>query len=143
MQNLLGRTLELVAPDRAQVVRLLAALARNLADAQLQGLSAENRFDAAYKSIMQLAMLALHAHGYRPRTSVPGHHQTAIQCLTLTINLPPATVRLLDALRKQRNLSDYSGDLVPESAVVDCVAAAGDLQRQLREWLGRERPELL
>ncbi len=33
-------------------------------------------------------------------------------------------VIVLDALRKQRNLLDYSGDLVPESAVQERVASA-------------------
>jgi len=31
---------------------LLAAAERNLTDAKLQGLSSDNRFDAAYKAIM-------------------------------------------------------------------------------------------
>ncbi len=143
LQNLLGRTLDTVTPDRAQVAKLLAAAERNIADAQLSGLSAENRFDAAYKAIMQLAMLALHANGYRTRTSVPGHHQTAIQTLTLTIGLQPVKVRLLDALRRQRNLSDYSGDLVADSAVVDCVAGAKDLLSLVRGWLSAHRSDLL
>jgi hypothetical protein len=143
LQNLLGRTLDTVTPDRAQVAKLLAAAERNIADAQLSGLSAENRFDAAYKAIMQLAMLALHANGYRTRTSVPGHHQTAIQTLTLTIGLQPVKVRLLDALRRQRNLSDYSGDLVADSAVVDCVAGAKDLLSLVRGWLSAQRSDLL
>ena len=65
LQNLLGVSLDAVAPDRAQVGRLLTAAERNLADAGLAALSAENRFDAAYKSIMQLAMAALNANGYR------------------------------------------------------------------------------
>jgi hypothetical protein len=30
----------------------------------------------------------------------------------------PATVRVLDALRKQRNLSDYDGELVTDEALV-------------------------
>ena len=38
------------------------AAQRNIQDAQLKELSAENRFDAAYKAIMQLSMAALHAH---------------------------------------------------------------------------------
>lgn len=143
LQNLLGRTLDTVTPDRAQVAKLLAAAERNIADAQLSGLSAENRFDAAYKAIMQLAMLALHANGYRTRTSVPGHHQTAIQTLTRTIGLQPVKVRLLDALRRQRNLSDYSGDLVADSAVVDCVAGAKDLLSLVRGWLSAQRSDLL
>ncbi len=72
----------------AGVQRLLAAATRNLADARIAQLSAENRFDAAYKYIMQCAMLGLWANGYRTSTSQPGHHQTALQALPLTMGLP-------------------------------------------------------
>ena len=67
---------------------LIAAAERNIADAQFQALSSENRFDAAYKAIMQMAMVALNAKGYRTLKSKPGHHQTAIQTLPLTVGLP-------------------------------------------------------
>ena len=77
LHNLLGISLDAVAPDKVQIAKLLAAAERNLADAKIVDLSAENRFDAAYKAIMQLAMLALQANGYRTLTSKPGHHQTA------------------------------------------------------------------
>jgi hypothetical protein len=30
-------------------------------------------------------------------------------------------------LRKQRNLTEYSGDLIPESAVTECLAQAQSL----------------
>jgi hypothetical protein len=70
--NLLGISLDTIVADRAQVARLLAAAQRNIADAQLQGLSSENRFDAAYKAIMQLATVTLNANGYRTLTSKPG-----------------------------------------------------------------------
>ena len=142
LQNLLGISLDAIAPDKAQVGKLLAAAQRNIQDAQLAALSAENRFDAAYKAIMQLSMAALHAHGFRTLTSKPGHHQTAIQSLTLTVNLPTSQVIVLDALRKQRNLADYSGDVVPESTVTACLESAVTLQAYVREWLTREKPEL-
>ena len=45
LQNLLGVSVDIVAPERAQVTRMLAAVERNMADAQLAGLSAETRFD--------------------------------------------------------------------------------------------------
>jgi len=61
LKNLLGTSLDAIQPDAATVGKLLAAAQRNLADAQLAGLSAENRFDAAYKAIMQLSMVALQA----------------------------------------------------------------------------------
>jgi hypothetical protein len=79
LKNLLGISLDAVPADKALVAKLLAAAQRNIADAQLAGLSAENRFDAAYKAIMQTSMMALHVNGYRTRSSKPGHHQTAIQ----------------------------------------------------------------
>lgn len=135
LKNLIGISLDAAPPDRGLVVRLLAAAERNIADAQLEGLSTENRFDAAYKAIMQLAMVALNANGYRTLTSKPGHHQTAIQTLPLSVGLPQTKVIVLDALRKQRNLSDYSGDLVPEAAAAECLASAQDLLTHIRTWL--------
>ena len=51
LKNLLGISLDTVSPDKAQLAKLLAAAQRNIADAQLLGLSTENRFDAAYKAI--------------------------------------------------------------------------------------------
>ncbi|MBU9126931.1 DNA-binding protein [Burkholderia multivorans] len=141
LQNLLGISLEAIEPDRAQVMRLLAAAERNLTDARLAGLSNENRFDAAYKAIMQLAMLALHANGFRSLTSRPGHHQTAIQTLSQTIGLPVGRMIVLDALRKQRNLSDYSGDVVPMSAVDECFDSAAALMADVKAWLVANKPE--
>ncbi|MDW3680849.1 DNA-binding protein [Cupriavidus sp. CV2] len=143
LQNLLGISLDAVQPSREQVTRLLAAAERNLADAQLHGLSSENRFDAAYKAIMQLAMLALQANGYRTLTSRPGHHQTAIQTLPTTIGMSKDRMIVLDALRKQRNLSDYSGDLVPESTLSECMSSAFSLLADVRAWLQANKPELL
>ena len=79
-------------PDAAEVQRLLAAAARNLADARVVMISPETRFDAAYKAVMQAALAALMAHGYRPDTNRSGHHATVVQGLALTINLAPARV---------------------------------------------------
>ena len=97
------------------VKRLLDAAVRNIADAQIDGLSNENQFDMAYKAIMQLANVAMQANGYRTLTSKPGHHQIMIQSLPKTVGLDVDQMIILDGLRKQRNVADYSGDLVPES----------------------------
>ena len=143
LKNLLGISLDTIAADKAQLAKLIAAAERNIADAQLKALSTENRFDAAYKAILQLAMVALNANGYRTLTSKPGHHQTAIQTLPLTVGLAQSTVIVLDALRKQRNLSDYSGDLVPDAAAAECLASARELLAHVRKWLAANKPELL
>jgi hypothetical protein len=50
--------------------------------AAVEGLSDETRFDAAYKAIMQCAMVGLMANGFQPvHDTMPGHHQTMIQSL--------------------------------------------------------------
>lgn len=127
LDNLIGKTLEVIAPDQATISRLLAAATRNIADAKIPALSPENRFDAAYKAIMQSANAALQANGYRTLTSKPGHHQTMLQTLPKTVGLDVDTVIVLDSLRKQRNVADYSGDIVPESAVKECIKQAESL----------------
>lgn len=131
------------APDKAGIGRLLGAADRNLADAKLQALSTDNRFDAAYKSIMQCAMVALWAKGYRTSTSQPGHHQTAIQTLPKTLGVSAQTVIVLDALRKQRNASDYEGDPVSGKVLDSCLQEAGKLRAMLQQWLESEYPELV
>ncbi len=130
-------------PDGAEVQRLLAAAGRNLADARMTTISPETRFDAAYKAVMQAALAALMANGYRPDTNRPGHHVTVVQGLSLTIGLPPARITVLDTLRRMRNLSDYTGDDIDESSVEDCIVEADHLVRDVIAWLKAHEPRLL
>lgn len=144
LQNLLAikRLLD-HAPDAAAVQKLLLAARRNLDDASVTAISADNRFDAAYKCLMQCAMLGLWTSGYRTATSQPGHHQTALQCLTLTMGVPMATVIVLDALRKQRNLSDYEGDPISDATLASCLDEAGKLLAHTEQWLREHHSDLL
>jgi hypothetical protein len=135
--------LQLHNPSREAVQRLLDAAKRNLADAHITEVSAENRFDAAYKCIIQCAMLALWVNGYRTSTSQPGHHQTAIQSLPLTVGLDQSIVIVLDALRKQRNVSDYEGDPISNKVVVECIKQAEQLYEIVSAWIDNNRADLL
>lgn len=144
LQNLLAiKRLLAHAPDAAAIRKLLEAARRNLADAGVAAISTDNRFDAAYKCLMQCAMLGLWASGYRTATSQPGHHQTAIQCLSLTMGVPPTTVIVLDALRKQRNLSDYQGDPISDATLASCLDEASKLLAHTEQWLRERHPNLL
>ena len=143
LDNLLGMSLDRIEADPLAIQRLLEAAQRNIADARVEVISNENRFDAAYKAIMQMANAALQANGYRTLSSKPGHHQTMIQTLPKTIGLDTEIMIVLDALRKQRNVADYSGDLVADKAVAECIDQAKLLWMKISEWLNHEHPELL
>lgn len=56
---------------REEASRLMTAMRRNLKDAHNAEISPESRFDIAYKAVMQCALAAMMANGYRPSTSEP------------------------------------------------------------------------
>ena len=143
LDNLVGISLDKVEADASVIKRLLASAERNITDSHVMEISSENRFDAAYKAIMQLSNAALQANGYRTLTSKPGHHMTMIQVLSQTIGLDKEIVIVLDALRKQRNVADYSGHIVPTSAVDECVKYAENLLHDVNHWLKENKPELI
>ena len=125
-----------------EVARLLAAAQASLADAGNTSISDASRFDLAYKSIMQCAMVGLLANGYRPSTTTPGHHQTMIQSLGLTLGVENQAWVVLDTLRKKRNQSDYLGDLIEPAAVQSCLQHAQALLARTHTWLADNRPDL-
>ena len=115
--------------------KMLATARTRLQDAQRTDNSLETRFDCAYTAIRAVADAALLAQGWRTSTSKPGHHQTTIGSLVHTLGVSPATVRVLDALRKQRNLSDYDGELVTDQALHECLQQAAALIRLAEQQL--------
>lgn len=124
LKNLIGVTLDTIERDKLGIQRLLEASQASLKDAQVMELSNEGRFDLAYKSITQSSSAAMQAHGYRVLTSKPGHHQTIIQSLVHTIGIDSSTLITLDQLRKQRNVIDYSGDIVSDSMLSEAIKQA-------------------
>lgn len=129
--------------DGRQVGDLLAAMERSLADAKVDAISAETRFDAAYRVIMNGALLALWANGYRPIKSKPGHHQLMIQALVKSIGIGSEEMSLLDTFRVKRNAIDYTGEMIDETSLEECIEAAGRLRTVVIQWLATNRPDLI
>ncbi len=84
------------------------------------------------KCIMQSALVAMMMHGYRPDTNRLGHHATLLQSLPLTIGADPKRVVVLDALRRQRNVADDTGDDIDESTTEHCINEAVRLIDEVR-----------
>lgn len=106
------------APEPAEIERLLTAARRNLRDARVTS-------------------------GYRPDTNRPGHHMTVIQSLPLTIGLDSKRIIVLDTLRRQRNVADYTGDDVDETTAEHCIAEAERLLGDIAIWRASQRPDLV
>ena len=130
----IGR-LKLHVAAREEIERLPPAAERNLRDANALGISDETRFDAAYKAVMQCALAGLALAGYRPATDQPGHHQTMVQSLPLTLGVDRETMVALDALRKKRNINDYTGDLMDPESLRQCILEAESLLKLARARL--------
>jgi HEPN domain-containing protein len=123
--------------------KLFKAAERQLADAKSEQVSNETRFDAAYNAINTMARAALAANGYRTSTSVPGHHQTALQSLPKTIGVESGYPTLLVALSKRRHVVNYEGGEVSDRMVRECIEKAGEVTRLVRTWIQKNRRELL
>ena len=68
---------------------------------------------------------------------------TVLQSVPLTINADSGRVVVLEALRCQRNINDYTGDGVDDSTVENCIAEAKRLIADVRAWRKAHRPELI
>lgn len=132
-----------LAPTPAEIQRLLRSIDRCLTDSRIEAISPEARFDLAYRAIMQCAHVALAASGFRPSTHVPGHHQTMIQTLPLSMRVSTDVVFVLDALRRKRNLADYVGESIDGESLRECVAQAESLARHTQDWMKRHHAALL
>lgn len=131
------------AAAKAEIGRLLATAGRALADAGLEQLSSDARLDLAYRAIMQAALAAMLAQGYRPATSEPGHHQLIIQALPKTAGIVAERVRVLDGYRAARNQSAYRGVPVSDAVAQECLAEAHAIVKDIRAWLGAHHPQLM
>ena len=127
------------AADEGEIARLLASAERGLKDASVAELSTDSRLEIAYRGLMQAALAAMLANGYRPSTSEPGHHQVVIQALPKTIGMAPDRVQLLEAYRKARNQSDYRGVPVSDAVAGECVEDARRLLADVRAWIEARR----
>ena len=137
LDNLLGiGKLKQHAASKLERARLMAAAERALVDAKVAGLSSDARLDLAYRGIMQAALVAMLASGYRPVTNEPGHHQLLIQALPKTAGIATERVRVLDAYRAARNRSDYLGVPVSDAVAQECAADAAAVLQHVRAWLG-------
>lgn len=127
-----------------EIGQLLQAVDRNIQDASIEVLSADNRFTIAYQAALQLSTIILYANGYRPSAS-KGHHYVTIQSLRFTMGKQSkGRVDYLDHCRKMRNASEYErAGVVSELGVKELLEELQLFRKEVLDWLAGSYPDLL
>ena len=130
------------ATSPEEIAALLALAERDLANAQVAGLSPDWKPNIAYNAALQAATAALAASGFRATRDQ--HHYRTIQSLALTIGWPAERVSQFDRYRKKRNIGGYeTAGLVSEQEASEMRSLAAVLRDEVRDWLRSNHRELM
>jgi SAV_6107-like HEPN len=120
-----------------------ALVARDLADAQVQGLSADRRFATAYNAALQTANMAIACAGYRV-TAKTGHHRVTVDAITLAVGAVVSTYAdYFETCRRKRNVIDYTrSHVATDSEADEIVQKAREFYDVVEAWIVSKFPSL-
>jgi len=127
--------------SRDEVQELLRVAARSLSDAGVDGLSPEGCFALAYDALLQLATIPMRCHGYRTRGG--GHHWAVFDALPELVDFDLGERQdYFQACRAKRSTAIYRrASVVTQAEVDELLAAAQELDGDIRRWLKRKFPQ--
>ena len=131
-------------PSRAEVANLLSISKREIADAALEGMSADGTFDHAYSAVRTLCHVALHASGFNVPKGAR-QHERVIESLKFTLGDDwVEDVDYFDRCRRMRHKSlyDSAGIAKPDDAK-ELLASAKWLHQAVEDWLATNHPQLM
>jgi hypothetical protein len=118
-------------------------IARDLADAALEGLSADRRFATAYNAALQAGSLAIMCAGYRV-TARSGHHRITIQAAQLALGAAArGHTDYLETCRRKRNVIDYTyAHVATETEAAEILKQAREFREFVEKWVSRHHSRL-
>jgi hypothetical protein len=127
--------IERIPSDSPEIANLIRLADRHLDDTQVKGLSPDSVLIHAYEAARTLALIALRACNYRPRTIVAAH-VTTIDSLKFTLGLDVKPVAQLHTLKnkRHRNIYDSAGTTTKREAA-EAVDFALKLKATVIAWL--------
>ncbi len=129
--------------SRDEIKSLLTIVDRDLKDANVEAISVDRRFEAAFNAARTAANAALRASGYRTSTQ-PGHHIKTIESLELTIKADAKLIRRIKTLSKKRNITSYdSAGNVSKQELELALKTAAALRSEVVTWLKTNHPDLV
>jgi uncharacterized protein (UPF0332 family) len=126
--------------SKKELDKLRAVIARDLADASLNGVSADRRFATAYNAALQAAKIAIACAGYRVVGA--GHHRISFEVLKLAVGrVAKPYSDYFDRCRRKRNVIDYDDAFVAtETEATEIVAKAKEFIAVLERWIAKNHP---
>ena len=114
-------------------------IARDLADADLAGLSADRRFATVYNAALQAGKIAISCSGYRVSARA-GHHAVTFEAARLTLGPQAAALAdYFDACRRKRNIIDYDNSSVAtETEAEGLLRKANQFLELVESWVEAE-----
>jgi hypothetical protein len=93
-----------------------------IADYKRAELSVDSRFDLAYNAAHALCLAALRRAGYRSE-----NRYIVFQCTQHTIGLEPEYWRVLSDAHRERNVTEYEGDIIVNEQLVEALVRVVDI----------------
>jgi len=128
--------------SKEELADLRSAVKRNLRDAAIPQLSADNRFGLAYEAALLLAKMAIACAGYRVKGQ--GAHHTTFAALKLVLGAEiNQTANYLERCRRKRNKLSYdAAGVATDQDATEILAAAAALEETVDKWIAENHPQV-
>ena len=119
-----------------------SVIRRDLADASLDGVSADRRFATAYNAALQAAKMAIACAGYR--VVAAGHHRISFEVVKLALGKADDPYSdYFDRCRRKRNVIDYDAAFVAtETEAKEIMAKATQFVAVVEQWIAKNHSQL-
>jgi hypothetical protein len=138
-----ARWLDEAPTSAAEVAGLWTVVERNLEEARGPLKYADTRFWLAYQGVLAATTVVIRAHGVRVRRE--RQHERAFAALR-QLGIPGVSdrARYYDDCRRKRNVVEYDvAGGVSDTEAAELLSEAERLAAAIRDWLRRERSELM
>ena len=115
-------------------------VARDLKDAEIEGLSDDRRFATAYNAVLQLSKMAIACFGYRVSSNKTGHHRTTFEAVKNAIGTADVEnlADYFETCRRKRNLIDYDAtEVASETEADELVEKGREFQTIIEDWIAK------
>jgi uncharacterized protein (UPF0332 family) len=126
-----------------EIEAVLGTITRSLADARVEGLSADGRFSHAYGAVLGAATVVLRSEGLRVRGAE--HHKATFAAVADVLGEAYRDrIRYFDRCRIKRNNAAYDAAVtVSDAEVHELVRQAESFTTDVIAWVRANHPELL